>query len=49
MICNIFGGFLGIAIGLIGLISTPILLLTITFFAEFSYHASELSRVKLVE
>jgi len=36
MLCYLFGGFLGIAAGLVGILSTPILLGTITIFGTCS-------------
>jgi len=37
MMCYLFGGFLGIACGLVGMLSTPILLMTNTFVSGFSH------------
>jgi len=32
MVCYLFGGFIGIAVGLVGIVSTPLILVTIYIF-----------------
>lgn len=49
MLCYLFAGFLGIACGLIGIISTPILLMTITIFGGAALEGNVLAKIGGVE
>lgn len=45
MICYLFAGFLGIACGLFGIMSTPILLMTINIFGGAAVEGNVLAKV----
>lgn len=45
MVCYLFGGFFGIACGLVGILSTPVLVGTITLFGTISYDATTLAKL----
>lgn len=45
MVCYLFGGFIGIAVGLVGILSTPILLITIALFGGAAHDGAILSKL----
>ena len=45
MVCYLFAGFLGIACGLVGILSTPVLFGTIAVFGSAAHDATILARL----
>lgn len=45
MLCYLFGGFIGLGCGLVGLLSTPIILVTNSIFGDLAYGGNILAKV----
>lgn len=46
MLCYLFGGFVGIGCGLVGLLSTPCMILTNTIFGDLTFGGSILAKLE---